>query len=309
MKTPLLTVAASAVLSTAIFLKAAEPEGKLGMKAPPLAISAWHKGKPVPADIANAKNVTVVEFWATWCGPCKESIPHLTELQKKYAGKGVTIIGITDESADEVKPFLKKMGSKMDYTVASDNATDTWNAYMKAFDQEAIPYAFIVDRAGKIAWHGSPLEDFSTPLEQIANGTYDLAYAIFKKSYLGKIHDYLHRASDGDSPLARAEGRNLLDEGANYPNLLNDLAWEILTHDDDIKFRDKALAVEAARAANKATGGKDASILDTLALALFETGQTVEAVKTQEAAIKYCDDKELKASLKDRLEKYKKAAK
>ena len=69
----------------------------IGSKAPKLQIEHWVKGKPVDLAMADEKKIHILEFWATWCGPCRDSIPHLTKLQEKYKGKGVTVIGITDE--------------------------------------------------------------------------------------------------------------------------------------------------------------------------------------------------------------------
>ena len=81
-----------------------------------MAVAHWVKGDPV--DISSG--VHVVEFWATWCPPCRTSIPHLTEIQEKFADRGVKIIGVSKEKLGTVEPFVEKMGDKMAYTVAID---------------------------------------------------------------------------------------------------------------------------------------------------------------------------------------------
>src|SRR5262245_10516457 len=87
----------------------------IGSKAPPFEVNKFVKGEPVKQ--FDKGKIYVVEFWATWCGPCRESIPHLTELQKKY--QDVVFIGVSvwEESQAKVEPFVKKMGEKMDYRV------------------------------------------------------------------------------------------------------------------------------------------------------------------------------------------------
>ena len=92
----------------------------IGDQAPAISVSKWIKGDPV--DRLDPKKTYVVEFWATWCGPCRVSIPHLTELQKKYKDKGVTFLGVSvwEQDQDAVAPFVKEMGDKMNYTVAMD---------------------------------------------------------------------------------------------------------------------------------------------------------------------------------------------
>jgi thiol-disulfide isomerase/thioredoxin len=131
---------------------------KLGDPAPELKVASWVKGKPVKLSEGKGKKVYVIEFWATWCPPCRTSIPHLTELQKKYKGKNVVFVGVSNESLDEVKPFVKDQGDKMDYNVAVDKSDATSQAYMSAFGIDSIPHAFLVDRKGKIVWHGHPMD-------------------------------------------------------------------------------------------------------------------------------------------------------
>ena len=105
--------------------------GELGEKALPLKIKEWIKGQPVDVTKVDGKRVYVVEFWANWCAPCIHSIPHLTELQRKFGDKNVTFIGVSvdnDKTVEKVKPFVKDMGDKMDYTVAIDDGGQTAKA-------------------------------------------------------------------------------------------------------------------------------------------------------------------------------------
>src|SRR5262245_46696286 len=95
---------------------------KSGDKAPALSIEQWVKGAAV--NYFDTRKVYLVEFWATWCGPCIASMPHLSEIQKEMKSKGVTVIGVT--SADQNNPLaklesmVKDKGDGMGYTVAWD---------------------------------------------------------------------------------------------------------------------------------------------------------------------------------------------
>lgn len=148
---------------------------KVGSKAPAINVASWIKGKPTKT--FEKGKTYVVEFWATWCGPCKESIPHLTELSKKF--KDVTFIGVDSferpaDNLDAVKKFVEEMGSKMDYNVAVDGSkafmADNW---MKAAKQNGIPTAFVVNGEGVIAWIGHPME-MEDKLGEIVAGKFNM---------------------------------------------------------------------------------------------------------------------------------------
>lgn len=143
--------------------------GKIGDPAPKFSDMEWVKGDPVKMETGS---VYVIEFWATWCGPCIANIPHLTELQHSYKDKKVTIIGVSTEEAEIVKPFVKKRGDQMNYTVALDTTGQMKKVYMKAFDQGGIPHAFIIDQKGLIAWHGHP-NGMDRILGQVVAGSFD----------------------------------------------------------------------------------------------------------------------------------------
>ncbi len=179
---------------------------ELGMQAPPLKVSRWIKGGPVDLSAGRGTNVYVVEFWATWCGPCKVSIPHLTELQGKFKDRGVAIIGISDEEPEVVDAFVHKLGEKMNYAVAVDDGEKTGNAYMRAFEIDGIPHAFVIDKAGRIAWQGHPMEGLEEAIEDILEDRYDIDAAQRVFDAQKKMSDYFYEAAQlGPSTFTAAD--------------------------------------------------------------------------------------------------------
>lgn len=176
-----------ATLTAALALHTAAPAQtlNLGDKAPPLKVATFLQGEPV-TEFQKGK-VYVVEFWATWCGPCIQSIPHINDLSKKYKDQGLTVIGvdILENDPPKVDAFLEKMKADMTYTVARDllAADDEGGRtgfmllnWMQPAGLRGIPSAFIVDREGLIAWVGHPME-MDEPLAQVMAGTWSVEKA------------------------------------------------------------------------------------------------------------------------------------
>ena len=141
-------------------------ELKLGDPAPALQVAEWLQGGPIALNEGKGSKIYVVEFWATWCPPCRVTIPHLTELYKKYKDQGLEVVAITDEDPDYVKTFLEEQGDKMVYPVAVDRDQLTSIAYLLGVNINTIPHAFVIDSNGKLVWHGNPMGDLEEVVKQ-----------------------------------------------------------------------------------------------------------------------------------------------
>jgi thiol-disulfide isomerase/thioredoxin len=162
-----------------------KPKLMVGDDAPAIDIEHWiQDGKGAFKHITEFESgkVYVVEFWATWCGPCVASIPHLSELQEKFAKQGVQIISVSDESKGDVKKFLKLALPENDkqtfadvtavYCLTTDPDRSVYEAYMDAALRNGIPNAFIVGKEGKIEWIGHPME-MDDALPAVVDGSWD----------------------------------------------------------------------------------------------------------------------------------------
>ncbi len=153
----------------------------IGSAAPELDIEHWVQngnGFFKPVTKFEPGKVYVVEFWATWCGPCISSMPHLAELQNKLRGQNVQIVSVSDEPLEVVTEFLNRKTTNAAgeettfaeitaaYCLTTDPDRSTHDDYMEAAKQSGIPTAFIVGKDGKIEWIGHPME-MDEPLAQI----------------------------------------------------------------------------------------------------------------------------------------------
>lgn len=135
----------------------------VGDKAPDLSVEQWLKGGTVQS-FENDK-VYLLEFWGTWCGPCIENIPHLSELQKKYSSVGLVVIGVATHEFDgraKLDKFMKDRGSEMEYTVAYDSDLSMerdWDTGETGGNNFRLPVCFLIDNKGIVVFTGHPSDE------------------------------------------------------------------------------------------------------------------------------------------------------
>ncbi len=172
------TIAACLVL---IFTLQARSQATLdiGSDAPPITVSKWLKGEPV-SQFEEGK-VYIMEFWATWCGPCIANIPHLSELQKKYPEVVMISTNIWEEDVAGVEPFFKQLEPQIAYRVAMDDVSKNPRgemslAWLDSIGRSTIPTAIIVNKHKKVMWIGHPAR-MENVLKKIIADQYDLETA------------------------------------------------------------------------------------------------------------------------------------
>jgi cytochrome c biogenesis protein CcmG, thiol:disulfide interchange protein DsbE len=146
MQTRLLTTLLLAVL----VCRAAAEEKKLwaksflGKPAPEFVVEKWLTPEP-----ARKGKWVLIDFWATWCGPCRKAIPELNDFHKKFGDK-LVVIGVSDESEDKVRALKEP---KIEYA----SAVDAKARMKKALEVKGIPHVILVDPDGIVRWEGFPL--------------------------------------------------------------------------------------------------------------------------------------------------------
>jgi thiol-disulfide isomerase/thioredoxin len=221
-----------------------------GSPAPEIKVAKWLKGTPVTA--FEPGKIYVLECWATWCGPCKKAIPHITELAKKYKSK-VTFIGVDiwehgDNPLPAVEAFVQKMGDQMDYNIAYDGPENAMaTQWLAAAKVEVIPTAFVVDGTGKIAWIGHQLK-VEDVVQKILAGTWDITSAA-KKDQLKQLDKQqwpsLQKMLDQGKFQGTLDQVNILlakEPGLKYQSFVGFCTFRALCQTDPAKAVDFAKA-------------------------------------------------------------------
>lgn len=167
--------------------KPSQPAKRLaiGDEAPALDIEHWFSGEKDDRDaMATFEDgqIYVVEFWATWCGPCVTQMPHIAEIQQQYADD-LTVISVSDESVVRIEQFLEREVPNDEeertygeltsaYALATDPDESVYRDYMRAAGENGIPTAFVVGKTGEIEWIGHPAV-IEEPIEKLIDGTWN----------------------------------------------------------------------------------------------------------------------------------------
>lgn len=162
----------------------------IGDTVPPLKIKTWIKGEPVK-NFEKGK-IYIVEFWATWCVPCMLSMPHLSELKRKYKDQ-VTVMAVDiyekpTTPLKEIKKLVDSMGNRMDFPVGIDQDNFMAKNWVDTSEARAIPRAFIVNDR-KIEWIGHPMY-LDSVLMRVLDKTWNREFALLKRNH-GLYLDHL----------------------------------------------------------------------------------------------------------------------
>jgi thiol-disulfide isomerase/thioredoxin len=120
-----------------------QPEMARARMAPPFAVTTLD-GQHISLDDLKGK-VVLIDFWATWCGPCREALPHIQEIAKKFQGQPLVILSVSlDSQESKWKEFVAK--NHMTWLNCRDGSFE--GPVAKLFDVHAIPHTFTIDADG-----------------------------------------------------------------------------------------------------------------------------------------------------------------
>lgn len=319
-------------LGIACGMVAARAGVEIGDPAPRLDGSvAWLQGEPLDPSRPDRPIRLALVFWSPASGSGTEMFSRLQSLADRHPAD-FQAAAVTSDDAETVRAWLEREGLRL--PIALDTNRTTEATYLS--DVEGLPYAFLINTNGLVAWSGDPLAGLEDAAEELLAGTYDQERV---RAELRRRAE-LDRALDaGDYPKALAFADDLLTGAPRRPDLLrlkagllvetgdtagyreharrmaaafadsaqdlNNLAWTLAGPSDlPLAFRDLETAHAAAQRAAELTRRKEAVVLDTLAAVLFQLGLCEQAADTQAEALAASADPAQRKQFADTLEYY-----
>ena len=232
---------------------------KAGGPAPPINVTDWVLN--VPEDKVFDGKFVVLEFWATWCGPCIAAIPHLNELQEEFQRKDLYFVSMTDESLPKINRFLDRLNFKS--IVVSDQDKKTHIAFGDGKKGlEAYPMTVLIDPEGLVRWVGEPKQltgdvmqaflDYKLkPTHLMTSARKASVEASMEKSDLSPsqkfLRDYkdkelaylleIKRTEAADADYMKLPGKALFYHAITLPELFEDLFGTTLYDSDFLNDR------------------------------------------------------------------------
>lgn len=340
MRLGILVTTALAFLLIATPTLAKDDRLEAGDAAPGLDIEEWLNGSETTLEEGN---VYLIEFFTTKQRRIQQMVETLSDLQKELEHRGLIVLGISDEDAEDVRQFVTTQRNNLGFTVGVDRRGVTTREWRDKAGKEG-PALFIVDRNLRIAWIGTSdseagpeilrrvlrgrfdakLEQEAKPLLEAAQRNrkiknwreakryYDqvieLDHTVFADAAFERFKMMLVDMDDPDAAYSYLRETLIGEWYAKDHDALQDVA-EMITLDPDIpaEHRDLDLALEAAEAMQPLADRRDWTPLETLALVHFHRGEYREAVRWQKRAWMMARPK-YKADLRRRLSSYQEAA-
>jgi thiol-disulfide isomerase/thioredoxin len=298
------------------------PTLSIGDPAPPIHIRTWVKGTPVK-ELAKG-TVYVIDVWSTWCIPCVASMPHTTKLQKRFQDKGLVVIGVTctdsyGNTEDAIRKLVERKGPAIGFAVGIDDPGEsskpyqgvfrgrTVEAYLRGTAEPSLPAAFVIDRQGRLAFIGHPLE-IDEAVEKCLEGTWDRQAARKQREARLQGEELLSQLETAlkTKDTARVTGlcRQLVDQVPHRnARIFGSVAHLMTEGATPLVQQDPELALKAALRAVDLTKGADPDSTGVLARVYFGRGEKEKAIETMTKAVSLAEGS-LKTSLAKELETF-----
>ena len=263
-----------------------EPALHIGASAPALVTDAWLLGEPVALERGT---VYVVENWATWCKPCIEQMPHLSELADKHRAAGLTVVAINveEDNDDGVRTFVDSHRDSMRYSVGVDKGGRMKATWIDAAGLPGLPASFVVDRDGRIAWHGHP-EALGRVVDRVMARRWDYKVERERARRERLAVPYSKRVvallADDPDRAYRLIDALLVAVLFDQPEYLNGLAYHVFAA-PDVKRRDLDAAYRAGALACERQAWSKPGPIEVLSKIREQQGQLDQAIALQERAV------------------------